>query len=61
MFCASPDGLAADWQRINRHCQNGADSDVNVALTFKIVGESWLQLPAAIRHVIVALVQATLK
>ena len=55
------DGLAADWQRIGRHSENGFEGEVDAIPSLRKVAESWLYLPQSTRQVIVALVQATLK
>jgi hypothetical protein len=60
-FSVGQDGLAADWQRLRRHCETGIVRDTDTMSGLSAVVTAWLQLPKATQQIIVALVQTTLK
>jgi hypothetical protein len=61
IFRAIENALAADWQRLKRHSDNGDFSYTDAISSLSAVVAAWPQLSSAPHQIIVALVQATVK
>lgn len=57
--CTCQEGLAADWQRKDRHSEIGSERDPQSMLDLTSVLAAWHQLPRATQQIIAALVRET--
>jgi hypothetical protein len=57
-FCASQQGLAADWQRKNCQCTDEADSDLQIIRELHLLHSVWPQLTVDARRTLLEVVKA---